>query len=201
MRDVVSPRSICRDCEALDRSEDGRCVCCGSPRLAAHPELAQLSVAHIDCDAFFATVEKRDHPELRDKPVIVGGGTRGVVATACYIARIHGVRSAMPMFKALKACPGAVVVRPDIERYVRVGRDVRRLMGELTPMVEPISIDEAFLDLTGTERAHGAVPALSLVRFAARVERDVGISVSVGSRRTSSWPRSHSIATSRAASP
>ena len=150
-------RTICRDCAALDRARDGRCLACGSPRIAAHPELLGLSIAHVDCDAFFAAVEKRDDPGLRDRPVIVGGGTRGVVSTACYIARIHGVRSAMPMFKALKACPDAVVVRPNFERYV-----------------------EASLDLTGTERVHAATPALSLVRFAARVEREVGITVSVG---------------------
>jgi DNA polymerase-4 len=86
--------------------------------------------------------------------VIVGGGRRGVVATACYVARTHGVRSAMPMFKALEACPDAVVIRPDMEKYRTVGRQVRALMLELTPLVEPVSIDEAFLDLTGTERLH-----------------------------------------------
>ena len=79
-----------------------------------HAEVSTLSVAHIDCDAFYASVEKRDAPELRDKPVIVGGRQRGVVSTACYIARIHGVRSAMPMFQALKLCPDAVVVKPDM---------------------------------------------------------------------------------------
>ena len=172
--------AICRDCEVVVPAREGRCPTCGSPRLVVHPDLHRLTIAHVDCDAFFAAVEKRDDPSLRDKPVIVGGGKRGVVATACYIARIHGVRSAMPMFKALKACPDAVVVRPRFQRYVEAGRAVRRLMEELTPAVEPLSIDEAFLDLTGTERVHGASPALSLVRFAGRVEQEVGISVSVG---------------------
>ncbi|GAA2822229.1 DNA polymerase IV [Aminobacter aminovorans] len=145
-----------------------------------HPELYQLHLAHIDCDAFYAAVEKRDNPELKDKPVIIGGGKRGVVSTACYIARIHGVRSAMPMFKALEACPEAVVISPDMEKYVRVGREVRSMMQALTPLVEPLSIDEAFLDLDGTERLHGLPPALVLARFAATVEKEIGITVSAG---------------------
>jgi DNA polymerase-4 len=173
--------TICRDCEAGDDTREGeRCARCGSPRLLRHPELDQLTIAHVDCDAFYAAVEKRDNPALRDVPVIVGGGTRGVVGTACYIARTYGIRSAMPMFKALKACPHASVVRPNFERYSAAGRQVRELMLELTPLVEPISIDEAFLDLTGTERVHGASPARTLVRFVRKVEREIGISVSVG---------------------
>jgi DNA polymerase-4 len=174
--------SLCRDCEqviALPQGS-GRCWHCGSPRTLRHPEVGSLSIAHVDCDAFFAAIEKRDDPSLRDKPLIIGGGTRGVVATACYEARIYGIHSAMPMFKALKACPHAVVIRPNIEKYSAVGREVRRLMLDLTPLVEPVSIDEAFLDLSGTERLHEASPALTLVRFAARVEREIGISVSVG---------------------
>ena len=173
--------TICRDCEAGDDTRDGeRCARCGSPRLLRHQELDRLAIAHVDCDAFYAAVEKRDNPALRDLPVIIGGGTRGVVATACYIARTYGVRSAMPMFKALKACPHATVVRPNFERYSAVGREVRQLMLELSPLIEPISIDEAFLDLTGTERVHHASPGRTLVRFVRRVEREVGISVSVG---------------------
>jgi DNA polymerase IV len=178
---VVRLPTICRDCEAGEDTREGeRCARCGSPRLLRHPELDRLTIAHVDCDAFYAAVEKRDNPELRDVPLIVGGGKRGVVATACYIARTYGIRSAMPMFKALKACPHAVVVRPNFERYSAVGREVRRLMLELSPLVEPISIDEAFLDLTGTDRVHHASPARTLVKFVRRVERDVGISVSVG---------------------
>ncbi|MDH6229491.1 DNA polymerase-4 [Mesorhizobium soli] len=171
---------FCRDCLTLQRGSGLRCSACGSPRLARHPELYSLRIAHIDCDAFYAAVEKRDNPELKDKPVIIGGGKRGVVSTACYIARIHGVRSAMPMFKALEACPEAVVIKPDMEKYVRVGREVRAMMQALTPLVEPLSIDEAFLDLSGTERLHGRPPALVLARFTQAVEKEIGITVSAG---------------------
>ena len=171
---------FCRDCLTFQRTVARRCEACGSPRLVRHPELYRLNIAHVDCDAFYAAVEKRDDPSLRDRPVIIGGGKRGVVSTACYIARIRGVRSAMPMFKALEACPEAVVIKPNMEKYARVGREVREMMRALTPLVEPLSIDEAFLDLTGTERMHGRPPALVLARFAANVERDIGITVSVG---------------------
>ncbi|MFT3941914.1 DNA polymerase IV [Rhodopseudomonas sp.] len=171
---------FCRDCLADQRAEARRCTACGSPRLLRHRSLGTLSLAHIDCDAFYATVEKRDNPELADKPVIVGGGKRGVVSAACYIARTFGVRSAMPMFKALALCPSATVVRPDMAKYVRVGREVRQAMRALTPLVEPLSIDEAFLDLAGTERMHGMIPAKVLAKFAREVERDIGVTVSVG---------------------
>lgn len=172
---------FCRDCITLQKGSTARrCHACGSPRLVRHLELYALSIAHIDCDAFYASVEKRDAPELRDKPVIIGGGKRGVVSTACYLARIHGVRSAMPMFKALEACPQAVVIPPNMEKYASVGRQVRELMRDLTPLVEPLSIDEAFLDLSGTQRLHRAPPALVLARFARRIETEIGITVSVG---------------------
>lgn len=171
---------FCRDCLTPQQGARLRCQSCGSPRLARHDELYGLSLAHIDCDAFYAAIEKRDRPELRDRPVIVGGGKRGVVSTACYIARIRGVRSAMPMFKALEACPEAVVIKPDMEKYVAVGRQVRAMMQRLTPLVEPLSIDEAFLDLSGTERLHGRPPALVLAEFARQVEREIGITASVG---------------------
>lgn len=171
---------FCRDCLTLQRGAAMRCTGCGSQRLARHPELYSLHIAHIDCDAFYAAVEKRDNPALKDKPVIIGGGKRGVVSTACYIARIHGVRSAMPMFKALEACPEAVVIKPDMEKYVRVGREVRAMMQALTPLVEPVSIDEAFLDLSGTERLHGRPPSLVLAQFSQAVEKEIGISVSAG---------------------
>jgi DNA polymerase-4 len=157
-----------------------RCTECGSPRLVRHAALPTLTLAHIDCDAFYATVEKRDNPDIADKPVIIGGGKRGVVSAACYIARTYGVRSAMPMFKALELCPAAVVIRPDIAKYVRVGREVRSAMRALTPLVEPLSIDEAFLDLSGTQRLHGMIPAKVLARFARDVERNLAITVSVG---------------------
>jgi DNA polymerase IV len=177
---VDGPTCICRDClRDLDLATK-RCGECGSPRLVRHPSLSSLTLAHIDCDAFYATVEKRDNPELADKPVIIGGGKRGVVAAACYISRTFGVRSAMPMFKALELCPSATVIPPDMAKYVRVGREVRRAMLALTPLVEPLSIDEAFLDLGGTQRVHGMVPAKVLARFARDVERDIGITVSVG---------------------
>lgn len=157
-----------------------RCKTCGSPRILRHAELTRLTLAHIDCDAFYASVEKRDNPDLADKPVIIGGGKRGVVSTACYIARIHGVRSAMPMFKALEACPQAIVIKPNMEKYVAVGRQVRAMMQELTPLVQPLSIDEAFLELKGTERLHHDTAARTLAKFARRVEQEIGISVSVG---------------------
>ncbi len=174
--------TLCRDClhDAASSSFAGRCQACGSPRLLRHPERGALSIAHVDCDAFYAAIEKRDNPELADRPVIVGGGKRGVVATCCYVARTFGIRSAMPMFKALAACPHAVVVKPDMAKYAAVGRTIRSMMLELTPLVEPISIDEAFLDLTGTERLHRASPALTLAAFARRVENEIGITVSVG---------------------
>ncbi|UXN05300.1 DNA polymerase IV [Bartonella sp. HY761] len=171
---------FCRDCLTIQRDKRKRCVKCGSPRIIAHDELYSLSIAHIDCDAFYASVEKRDRPELRDKPVIIGGGTRGVVSTCCYIARIYGVRSAMPMFKALEACPQAVVIPPDMAKYSKVGKDIRQMMLELTPLVEPLSIDEAFLDLHGTEKLHKSPPAFTLARFAKRIENEIGISVSIG---------------------
>jgi DNA polymerase-4 len=148
--------------------------------LLSHPELEALQLAHIDCDAFYAAVEKRDDPGLRDQPVIVGGGRRGVVAACCYVARIDGVRSAMPMFKALKACPNAVVIRPDMAKYQRVGRQVRALMHEVTPLLEPLSIDEAFLDLSGTDRLHGGCPARTLALLVNRIEREIGITASIG---------------------
>ena len=174
------PTCFCRDCfRDLDFAAR-RCGECGSPRLARHRALPSLSIAHIDCDAFYATVEKRDHPELADRPVIIGGGKRGVVAAACYVSRTFGVRSAMPMFKALDLCPSAIVIPPDMAKYVRVGREVRRAMQALTPLVEPLSIDEAFLDLRGTQRVHGMIPAKVLARFAREIERDIGITVSVG---------------------
>jgi DNA polymerase-4 len=174
------PTCFCRDCLGDLDSAAKRCGACGSPRLVRHPSLPSLTLAHIDCDAFYATVEKRDNPELADKPVIIGGGKRGVVSAACYISRTYGVRSAMPMFKALDLCPHAAVIPPDMAKYVRVGREVRRAMQALTPLVEPLSIDEAFLDLAGTQRVHGMIPAKVLARFAQQVERDIGITVSVG---------------------
>ncbi|OKL42833.1 DNA polymerase IV [Pseudovibrio exalbescens] len=177
---TANSRAICRDCSHRFTPNRDRCPKCGSPRLLSHPELDQLSIAHIDCDAFYASIEKRDNPDLVDKPVIVGGGRRGVVATCCYIARMYGVRSAMPMFKALDACPDAVVIRPRMDVYATVGRQIRTEMEHLTPLVEPLSIDEAFLDLSGTEKLHRATPVEQLVRFVRDVEAKVGVTMSVG---------------------
>jgi DNA polymerase-4 len=177
----MSDAPFCRDCLTPTASALAeRCPACGSPRLLRHKERDRLAIAHVDCDAFFAAVEKRDDPSLADKPVIIGGGKRGVVSTACYVARTYGVRSAMPMFQALKLCPHATVIKPNGEKYSKAGREVRQLMRELTPLVEPVSIDEAFLDLTGTERLHHGSPALTLARFAHKVEKEIGISISVG---------------------
>jgi DNA polymerase-4 len=173
---------LCRDCFVTGpvAMPPARCPACGSPRLLGHAELFSLSIAHVDCDAFYASVEKRDRPELRDKPLIIGGGTRGVVSTCCYIARQSGVRSAMPMFQASRLCPEAVVLKPDMAKYVAVSRQVRSLMDALTPLVEPLSIDEAFLDLTGTQTLHRAPPAVVLARFAKQVSEQVGITISAG---------------------
>jgi DNA polymerase-4 len=171
---------LCRDCLADAPAPDGRCAACGSHRIVSHPELETLSVAHIDCDAFYASVEKREDPALADKPVIVGGGKRGVALTCCYVARRYGVRSAMPMYRALKLCPDAVVIRPDMDKYEAVAREVRDLMLEVTPLVEPVSVDEAYLDLAGTEKLHRAPPARSLAELAQRIEEKVRITVSIG---------------------
>jgi len=171
---------FCRDCRCEVPEQAARCSACASPRLLRHPEIDTLVIAHVDCDAFYATIEKRDDPSLADQPVIVGGRRRGVVLTACYVARTFGVRSAMPMFEARRLCPHAAVVRPDMEKYARVGREVRALMLKLTPLVEPVSIDEAFMDLGGTARLHGMSPAQTLAGFAGEVERSLGITVSIG---------------------
>ena len=171
---------FCRDCRRDVPDGSGRCSSCGSPRLLRHSELETLAIAHVDCDAFYASIEKRDNPSLKDKPVIVGGGARGVVLTACYVARTFGIKSAMPMFEARRLCPHATIVSPRMDEYARIGREVRALMSELTPVVEPVSIDEAFMDLSGTSRLHGTNPAKALARFAHEVENDLGITVSIG---------------------
>jgi DNA polymerase-4 len=180
---------LCRDCLTLgetgganppEPARGARCPGCGSPRLVQHPELERLTIAHLDCDAFYASVEKRDRPELRDLPVIVGGGKRGVVTTCCYIARTYGPRSAMPMFKALKLCPEAVVIKPDFRKYQAESRRIMAILHELTPLVQPLSLDEAWLDLAGTEKLNHGAPALVLARAQARIEAEVGITVSIG---------------------
>jgi len=180
----VAIKAICRDClwtgEDPAGPPDRRCPACSSRRIVADPELDQLSIAHMDCDAFYASVEKRDRPELRDKPVIVGGGKRGVVSTACYVARLYGVGSAMPMFKALKACPDAVVIRPDFAKYTAESRRIFGMVHALTPLVQTLSLDEAWLDLSGTARLNGGPPALQLARLQSRIEAETGLTVSIG---------------------
>lgn len=175
--------ALCRDCLHMFDAVPGaalRCPRCRSARCAAHAELFSLSIAHMDCDAFYASVEKRDNPELATKPVIIGGGRRGVVSTACYIARIKGVRSAMPMFQALKLCPEAVVIKPRMEAYVDASRAIRAMMEEMTPGIEPLSLDEAFLDLTGTAKLHGHPPAYMLARLVRRMKTELGLTGSIG---------------------
>ncbi|HHS82943.1 MAG TPA: DNA polymerase IV, partial [Devosia sp.] len=174
--------SLCRDClhDFEGKATPSRCPECASPRLVAHEELRDLAIAHIDCDAFYASVEKRDNPDLRNRPVIIGGGRRGVVATCCYLARMKGVHSAMPMFTARRKCPDAVIIPPDMHKYSAVSRQIRQLMDTLSPLVEPLSIDEAFIDLNGTRELHKAFPARTLARFALKVEQELGLTVSIG---------------------
>jgi DNA polymerase IV len=168
----------CRACAS--ESSAARCPACGSEQAVAHEELGVLTLAHLDCDAFYASIEKRDDPSLQPHPVIVGGGKRGVVSTCCYVARAYGVRSAMPMFKALQLCPQAKVVHGDMRNYAEEGRAIRVMMQALTPLVEPISIDEAFMDMSGTEALHGGAPAQSLIKLQNRIWEQRGLTVSIG---------------------
>nr|WP_292051671.1 MULTISPECIES: DNA polymerase IV [unclassified Brevundimonas] len=176
----MSIQSLCRDCLKTGETPQRRCPSCGSPRLINHAELGQLTMAHLDCDAFYASVEKRDRPELRDKPVIIGGGKRGVVSTACYVARLYGVGSAMPMFKALKACPEAVVIKPDFAKYQHESARIFGAVAKLTPLVQTLSLDEAWIDLSGTERLNGGSAAWQLARLQKWIEDEVGLTVSIG---------------------
>ncbi len=172
---------LCRDCLWMGETIGTDCPRCQSRRMVAHGELQMLSIAHVDCDAFYASVEKRDDPSLADKPLLIGGTSgRGVVTTACYVARKFGPRSAMPMFKALKLCPDAVVIPPDMAKYQAVSRQIRALFQEVTDCIEPVSIDEAFLDLDPEHRKRDEAPAVSLSRLAGEIEKQVGVTVSVG---------------------
>jgi DNA polymerase-4 len=177
---VTRMRTLCRDCFWTGADAPRRCPSCGSPRMLTHPDLATLSMAHMDCDAFYASVEKRDRPELRDVPLIVGGGVRGVVTTCCYIARMSGVRSAMPMFKARALCPQAVILPPEFSKYRAESKRIFAKVRDLTPLVQPLSLDEAWIDLSGTERLHGAPPAMMLARLQAEIEAEIGLTVSIG---------------------
>ncbi len=172
---------LCRDCGRLDHvgtTAPQACAHCGSERLVTHPELAALAIAHVDCDAFYASIEKRDRPEVAELPVIVGGGARGVVLTCCYIARRFGVRSAMPMAQATRLCPDATIIRPDMEKYRRESRRIREAMLTVTPTVESVSIDEAYLDLSDDTREEP--PARALARLALLVEKRIGVTISIG---------------------
>jgi DNA polymerase-4 len=173
-------KALCRDCFWTGDMRAARCPTCGSPRTVFHEELGALSMAHLDCDAFYASVEKRDDPSIRDQPVIIGGGKRGVVTTACYIARMSGARSAMPMYKALKLCPQAVVIKPNFAKYKAASRHIMSKLEALTPLVQPLSLDEAWVDLSGTERLHGAPPAVMLARLQAQIEAEISLTVSIG---------------------
>ncbi|MGE5514179.1 MAG: DNA polymerase IV [Bacteroidota bacterium] len=175
------PKSVCRDCGEAMPAEPVACPRCGSSRLVSHAELDELTIAHVDCDAFYASVEKRDRPELAHQPLIVGHpSARGVVTTACYVARKFGVRSAMPMFKALDLCPNAVVLAPDMAKYKRVSDEIRAIFRSVTAIIEPVSLDEAYLDLVDAESRGDGSPAQALARVARSVEQEVGITVSIG---------------------
>ena len=180
LAETAAKTMLCRDCLRLGHGAARRCAACGSPRQVAHAELTRLCIAHLDCDAFYASVEKRDRPELADRPVIVGGGVRGVATTCCYIARTYGVRSAMPMFKALKLCPNAVVIKPDFAKYKAASRIIMDHLRALTPLVQPLSLDEAWVDLSGTERLNGGPAAWQLARVQSEIERATGLTISVG---------------------
>ena len=174
-------RALCRDCCEIVDAPQGACAQCGGTRLVGHEEVATLGIAHIDCDAFYASVEKRDRPELRDQPLIVGHpGGRGVVTTACYVARTFGVRSAMPMFQALELCPHATVIAPDMAKYKQVSGEIRTIFSAGTSVIEPVSLDEAYLDLTDDYRTEAPPAAEALALIGQRVEREIGITVSIG---------------------
>ena len=172
--------SVCRECFKTFIIKKEFCDKCYSVNIISNDEIEDLNIAHVDCDAFYASIEKRDNPNYKNNPLIIGGGKRGVVATACYIARTKGVKSAMPMFKALKLCPEAIIIRPNMQKYKIASYKINKLMKEMTPLVEPLSLDEAFLDLSGTSRLHKKIPAVLLAELSKKIIKEVGISVSIG---------------------
>ncbi|MEH6527574.1 MAG: DNA polymerase IV, partial [Sneathiella sp.] len=177
--------ALCRQClqTIIEKSLSAvtRCPTCRSPKVLKHPELFELSLAHVDCDAFYAAVEKRDNPDLNAHPLIIAyDGARSVVSTCCYIARMSGVRSAMPLFKAKKLCPTANIVAPQMQKYAAASKEIHALFQRLTPDIEPLSLDEAFLDLSGTESLHHRSAAQSMAWLAREIEKTIGITVSVG---------------------
>ena len=172
--------SVCRECFKTFIIKKEFCDKCYSVNIISNDEIEDLNIAHVDCDAFYASIEKRDNPNYKNNPLIIGGGKRGVVATACYIARTKGVKSAMPMYKALKLCPEAIIIKPNIQKYKKASDKINKLMKEMTPLVEPLSLDEAFLDLSGTTRLHKKIPAVLLAELSKKIIEEVGISVSIG---------------------
>ena len=173
--------AVCRDCFTIADMPAEGCSRCGSIRIVFHDELDTLDIAHVDCDAFYASVEKRDNPELRDKPLLVGHpGGRGVVTTACYIARKFGPRSAMPMFKAIRLCPEAVIIEPNMAKYKAVSHDIREIFSSISDCIEPISLDEAYIDLSPAHSVSGHPPPVALAQAASRIARELRITVSAG---------------------
>ncbi|HEY5638888.1 MAG TPA: DNA polymerase IV [Dehalococcoidia bacterium] len=145
------------------------------------------TIIHADLDAFYASVEQLDNPDLRGKPVVVGGPaeSRGVVAAASYESRVFGVRSAMPMSRALRLCPEAVRIAPRFDRYGEVSKQVMAIFRSVTPLVEPLSLDEAFLDVTGREKFHGGWrPLAEYLRADVRKRTGLTISIGLGTNKT-----------------
>ncbi len=136
-------------------------------------------IMHLDMDAFYAAVEQADNPELRGRPVIVGGSHRGVVSAASYEARVFGVHSALPMFQARKLCPQGVFLPVRMSRYREVSRQVMAILAGVSPLVEQVSIDEAYVDLTGTEKMHGPLPEFAR-RLKTEIKEKTGLTCSIG---------------------